>query len=60
MHDGAFDTLEEAVGFYLGSSQAQRGGTLRNGAPELAGIQLAPSDVAPLAAFLRSLNEDYE
>ena len=60
MHDGAFDTLEDVVGFYVGSSNAQRSGTLRNGAPELAGIQLSPADVAPLAAFLRSLNEDYE
>jgi hypothetical protein len=26
----------------------------------MAGIALRPDDVAPLAAFLRSLNEDYE
>ena len=48
------------VGFYLGSSAQQRAGTLRNGDPALADIDLAPADVAPLAAFLRSLNEDYE
>lgn len=60
MHNGAFDTLEDAVGFYIGSSNAQRAGTLRNGAPELADIQIGGGDIAPLAAFLRSLNEDYE
>jgi hypothetical protein len=60
MHDGAFDTLEDVVRFYVDSANAQRAGTLRNGAPELAGIELAPDDVAALAAFLRSLNEDYQ
>jgi hypothetical protein len=60
MHNGAFDTLEEVVQFYIDSSNAQRGGILRNGAAELAGIELSPGDVAPLAAFLRSLNEDYQ
>ena len=28
-------------------------------AVELAGIRIARADVAPLAAFLRALNEDY-
>jgi hypothetical protein len=60
MHNGAFDSLENAVGFYIGQSNAERAGALRNGAPELAGVSLSAADVAPLAAFLRSLNEDYE
>jgi cytochrome c peroxidase len=60
MHDGAFDSIEDVIAFYVQSSNAQRAGTLRNGAPELAGVELSPADVAPLAAFLRSLNEDYE
>jgi hypothetical protein len=60
MHNGAFDSLEDAVGFYLGAAALQRAGQLRNGAPELAGVEIGPGDVAPLAAFLRSLNEDYE
>jgi hypothetical protein len=33
---------------------------LRNGAPELRGIALTAGDRAALAAFLRSLDEDYE
>ena len=60
MHDGAFDTLEDAVAFYLGASAQQRAGALRNGDPELAEIQLSGADVQALAAFLRSLNEDYD
>jgi hypothetical protein len=31
----------------------------RNGAPELSAMHITESDVAPLAAFLRALNEDY-
>ena len=58
-HSGAFDTIEEALHFYVGVSALARAGKLRNGSPEIAGIHLAPTDIAPLAAFLRSLNEDY-
>jgi len=60
MHNGAFDTLEQAVGFYVGVSAQQRAGTLRNGDRALAAIELSPADVQALAAFLRSLNEDYQ
>ena len=60
LHSGQFDTLEDVIAFYVRTAQMQRAGTLRNGAPELGGIVLGPSDVAPLAAFLRSLNEDYQ
>ena len=60
MHNGQFVTLDNAVGFYLGSSSAMRAGTLRNGASALRGIALIPADIAPLAAFLKSLNEDYQ
>lgn len=44
---------------HVPSDQA-RAGTLRNGAPELHGIALKAGDAAALAAFLRSLNEDYQ
>ncbi|HEY6289372.1 MAG TPA: hypothetical protein VIW48_07985, partial [Nitrospiraceae bacterium] len=60
MHNGQFDTLDNAVGFYLGSSSSARAGTLRNGATALQGIALLPADIAPLVAFLKSLNEDYQ
>jgi cytochrome c peroxidase len=58
-HSGAFDTIEDALHFYMKTSELARTGKLRNAAPEIAGIHLAPTDIAPLAAFLRSLNEDY-
>lgn len=60
MHNGQFDTLDDAVGFYLGSSSAARAGTLRNGTNALRGIALIPANIAPLVAFLKSLNEDYQ
>jgi len=60
MHNGAFDTLEDAVGFYIGASNLQRSGGLRNGAKELADVEISGADIDALAAFLRALNEDYE
>jgi hypothetical protein len=33
---------------------------LRNAPEEFAGVRLGAEDLAALAAFLRSLNEDYE
>ena len=58
-HSGALDTIEDTLHFYVRMSKVARAGKLRNGSPEMAGIQLAPTDIAPVAAFLRSLNEDY-
>jgi hypothetical protein len=58
-HSGAFDEIEDVVRLYRTNSGLARSGALRNGAPELAGIALAEGDVAPLAAFLRALDEDY-
>jgi cytochrome c peroxidase len=60
MHNGQFDTLENAVGIYLGSSNMARAGTLLNGAKALQGIALLQADIVPLVAFLKSLNEDYQ
>jgi hypothetical protein len=41
-------------------SRLAREGRVRNADPDLSGILLKDEDVAPLAAFLRALNEDYE
>ena len=60
MHNGQFDTLEQIVEFYREVSDLQRAGRLRNRDEELGNIRLADQDVGPLAAFLKSLNEDYE
>ena len=47
------------MGFYTGVSALLRAERLRNGAPELAGMALVTGDIAPLSAFLKALNEDY-
>ncbi len=60
MHNGQFDTLDNVIDFYKDVSDQARAGTLRNGATQLQGIALLGNDVAPLVAFLNSLNEDYQ
>jgi hypothetical protein len=60
LHNGSKDTLEEVVRFYIRNSALARAGKLRNAAPELSGITLREEDIAPLVAFLESLDEDYE
>jgi cytochrome c peroxidase len=59
MHDGQFDTLEDAVQFYQQSGQLARAGKLRNGDPAMQGVALTDQDVLDLAAFLAALDEDY-
>lgn len=59
-HTGRFDTLEDVVAFYVDVSARARAGAVRNAAPELRRMRLDAADVAPLAAFLRALDEDYE
>ncbi len=60
MHTGQFDTLNEVLEFYREMSDLAREGMLRNGADQLRGIALRENDIAPLAAFLKALNEDYQ
>ena len=60
MHNGAFDTLASVVQLYMTTSELERSALLRNGASQLADVHLAPGDVAAVAAFLRSLDEDYD
>jgi cytochrome c peroxidase len=59
LHTGGKDTIEDVLAFYQKVSGQLRDGTLRSGAPELGGIGLTDGDIPKLAAFLRSLNEDY-
>jgi hypothetical protein len=58
-HTGRQGTIEAVVGFYTGNSALLRAGRPRNGAPELAGMALVTGVIAPLSAFLKALNEDY-
>jgi cytochrome c peroxidase len=59
-HTGRAGALEDAARHYLTASAAARAGTVRNGDSELARIAMSSADIAPLSAFLRALNEDYD
>ena len=58
-HSGAMDTIEDVLRHYVATSELARAGKVRNASPELAAVRIDTADVAPLAAFLRALNEDY-
>ena len=60
MHNGQFDSLEAVMEFYWRMSGVVKAGALRNPDPELRRIAMEITDFAPLAAFLRALNEDFE
>ncbi len=59
LHTGRMDTLESVISFYQTFSTLALSGAVRNRDPEMIRISLDSSAVQPLAAFLRSLNEDY-
>jgi cytochrome c peroxidase len=58
LHTGQMDTIEDVINFYLSVSADARAGTVRNADPQLSGTLLDGSAVAPLAAFLRALDEE--
>jgi cytochrome c peroxidase len=60
LHTGRARTIEEALALYLEFSPRAREGRMRNPDPELARVTVEAADLTALAAFLRSLNEDYE
>ncbi len=60
MHSGQFDNLQQVVQFYVASSTLAKNNNLRNSEKALKEINLSASDVEPLVAFLKSLNEDYD
>lgn len=60
MHNGQFDTLEDVIELYRQTAALARNGQLRNASPDLLDVHIHENDAAPLAAFLRALNEDYE
>jgi hypothetical protein len=47
------------MGFYVTTSSLARSGKVRNVSPELTDIHISIGEIAPLSAFLQSLNEDY-
>ncbi len=60
MHTGEFNALEDVVRFYISTSALVKSHQLHNADKELFDINLQQEDIAPLVAFLRALNEDYE
>ena len=59
-HNGSRTTLEDVVQFYVDTAKLAHQGTLRNAATQFNAMHLTQDDVAALAAFLRSLTEDYD
>jgi len=57
-HNGSIQTLEETLGEIIVLSEMARAGRVREGDEELTKIKLGAAGVAPLIAFLNSLNED--
>jgi hypothetical protein len=60
MHTGRLAAIEDVLRFYIRTSDLARRGGIRNGSANLNGITIDEQDIGPLAAFLRSLNEDYD
>jgi cytochrome c peroxidase len=58
LHTGRMDTIEDMLQFYQNFSALARAGAVRNADPQLSNISLDSSAVAPLAAFLRALDEE--
>lgn len=59
LHNGRLRTIEEVLEFYRRMSDLARAGSMRNAPKEYHSLHLQPGDIAPLAAFLRSLNENF-
>jgi cytochrome c peroxidase len=60
LHSGRMQTVEEVLRFYRKMSGLARAGKMRNADPELGNISIDAQDETALAAFLKSLTEDYE
>jgi len=60
MHNGAFDSLESVVAFYVDMTGRAERKQLRNPPMEYAQMTLGSSDIPALTAFIRALNEDYD
>lgn len=59
MHNGEFNNLKQVIEFYIQASQLAQKDYIRNADAELIRMNINESDVKPLTAFLKSLNEDY-
>ncbi len=57
MHNGAYETLEDAIRQHMKASELAKAGTLRNADPELLTMNISERDIPQLAAFLKTLQE---
>ncbi|MEK6325457.1 MAG: cytochrome c peroxidase [Acidobacteriota bacterium] len=57
MHTGGFSTIEGALTELMRLSELARAGKVREGDEQLTRINITEADIAPLAAFLMTLNE---
>jgi cytochrome c peroxidase len=57
-HDGRAATLEDTVSHYMIASLLLANNQLRSGDIAIEWLEIGSGDIAPLAAFLRALNED--
>ena len=58
MHTGGFTTIESALTELMRLSELARAGKVRSGDEELPRIRIKETDISPLVAFLKTLNED--
>lgn len=59
IHSGRFRSTGDVVNEYMRISDMARAGEIRSGDDELARVRLRDSDIAPLTAFLDSLNDRF-
>ena len=57
MHNGAYETLEDAIRQHIRASELAKAGTLRNADPELLTMNVSERDIPQLVAFLKTLEE---
>jgi cytochrome c peroxidase len=57
-HNGSIHTLEETLAEIIRLSDMTRAGRVREGDEELAKIRVGAAEIAPLVAFLKTLNEN--
>jgi cytochrome c peroxidase len=60
LHTGRMDTIEKVLDFYRHTALLAQAGNLRNADPQIGLVSIDAADEKALAAFLRSLNEDYD
>jgi hypothetical protein len=59
LNSGAMNSIEDVLHFYIKTAELARAKKIRNPSRELSSICIDESATAPLASFLRSMNEDY-